>query len=212
MTTSAIPFVEFPKIPRLKRNIVVTEKIDGTNAQVWIRPKWEAEALAGYEFEPDYDTQCGDLIVRAGSRNRWLPRPGAPGEDNFGFSRWVHDFAVRLALFLGAGHHYCVRGGAGIQRRYDLDHKRFSLFNAARWPELMAAPIQIHRPPGIDVVPLLYQGPMIDTQPLLEQLRSTGSHAAPGFMRPEGIVIYHMASRSMFKQTLDKDDEPKSAT
>ena len=39
---SAVPFVEFPKIPRLKRDIVVTEKIDGTNASILV-PEDEAE-------------------------------------------------------------------------------------------------------------------------------------------------------------------------
>jgi hypothetical protein len=29
-------FVEFPKMARFAREIIVTEKIDGTNAQVWI--------------------------------------------------------------------------------------------------------------------------------------------------------------------------------
>ena len=29
-------FVEFPKIPRVSRECIITEKIDGTNASVWI--------------------------------------------------------------------------------------------------------------------------------------------------------------------------------
>lgn len=29
-------FVAFPKIPRLNRGMIVSEKIDGTNAQVWV--------------------------------------------------------------------------------------------------------------------------------------------------------------------------------
>ena len=50
-----IEFVGFNKIPRLTRGCVVTEKIDGTNAQVFI---------------PD------DLsVVLAGSRNRWITIP-----------------------------------------------------------------------------------------------------------------------------------------
>lgn len=31
-----LEFVEFPKIPRLSRDIIVTEKIDGTNAQIYL--------------------------------------------------------------------------------------------------------------------------------------------------------------------------------
>ena len=36
------------------------------------------------------------------------------------------------------------------------------------------------------------------------------SLAAPGFMRPEGIVVFHVAANTAFKQTLEKDGEPKS--
>lgn len=43
----------------------------------------------------------------------------------------------------------------------------------------------------------------------LEQLRAGGSFAAPGFMQPEGIVIFHEPSQSMFKKTLVKDEEHK---
>jgi hypothetical protein len=28
-------------------------------------------------------------------------------------------------------------------------------------------------------------------------------------MKPEGIVIYHTASRMYFKKTIDRDDKPK---
>jgi hypothetical protein len=30
-------------------------------------------------------------------------------------------------------------------------------------------------------------------------------------MKPEGIVVYHTASRSLFKVTLEKDESPKGA-
>ena len=29
-------------------------------------------------------------------------------------------------------------------------------------------------------------------------------------MKPEGIVIFHEAARTLFKKTLEKDSEPKS--
>ncbi len=32
-----------------------------------------------------------------------------------------------------------------------------------------------------------------------------GSVVSPGFMRPEGIVIFHVASGQIFKATLDGD-------
>jgi hypothetical protein len=34
----------------------------------------------------------------------------------------------------------------------------------------------------------------------------------PGFMDPEGIVVYHVAANQMFKVTLKGDDAPKSAS
>ena len=43
----------------------------------------------------------------------------------------------------------------------------------------------------------------------IEDLRAKGSYAAPGFMRPEGGVIYHVAGNYLFKKTLEKDEKPK---
>ena len=43
----------------------------------------------------------------------------------------------------------------------------------------------------------------------LEALRVRGSEAAPGFMNPEGVVIYHIAGNIGFKKTIEKDEQPK---
>ena len=40
-------------------------------------------------------------------------------------------------------------------------------------------------------------------------LRTSGSRAAPGFMKPEGVVIYHEAARQMFKMTIEGDEAGK---
>ncbi len=40
-------------------------------------------------------------------------------------------------------------------------------------------------------------------------LRIRGSVCVPGFMNPEGIVIYHIAGNLLFKKTLVHDDAPK---
>ena len=172
-------FQEFQKIPRLSRGIVVTEKIDGTNAQVAI----------------DDD---GDMHF--GSRNRWI----TPDDDNCGFARWAAENRGELSK-LGAGRHYGEWWGAGIQRRYGLTEKRFSLFNTGRWADASLLPACVH------VVPILYQGDFSQEAitAALESLRTNGSVAAPGFMRPEGIVIYHAAARMLFKKTIEKDDMPK---
>lgn len=174
-----IEFVEFPKMPRLSREIVVTEKIDGTNAQVHI-------------------TEDGRIL--AGSRTRWI----TPEADNFGFAAWVEANKADL-LTLGPGSHFGEWWGAGIQRRYGLSEKRFSLFNVDRWGEI--------RPACCSVVPVLYRGIFctrkIDDQ--LDSLMRCGSVAAPGFMKPEGVVVYHIAGRLGFKKTIEKDEVPKGA-
>lgn len=172
-------FVEFPKMPRLSREVVVTEKIDGTNSQVYI-------------------TDDGDLFV--GSRNRWITTQS----DNFEFAAWAHAHKDEL-LQLGPGAHFGEWWGAGIQRRYGLSEKRFSLFNVDRWGEA--------RPACCHVVPVLYRG-NFDTSAIdacLERLRENGSVASPGFMNPEGVVVFHIAGRVGFKKTLHKDELPKSA-
>ena len=62
-----------------------------------------------------------------------------------------------------------------------------------------------------DVVPTIYRGDFINdaVTNALEDLRTNGSKAAPGFMKPEGIVVYHTACRQYFKKTIEKDEEPK---
>jgi hypothetical protein len=199
-----VAFEEFAKIYRWTRELIITEKIDGTNAQVLIGE---------------------DGSVQAGSRNRYL----TPEADNFGFARWVQDHAEEL-LGLGPGRHFGEWWGQGIQRRYGLREKRFSLFNVRRWAEV-GAPLdettelprptnmphepvrQQHVPACCHVVPVIWSGMNAEgcVERALSSLRESGSLAAPGFMQPEGIVIFHVPSRLMFKKTLDRDEEPKGA-
>lgn len=191
-------FAEFPKIARLSRDVIVTEKIDGTNAQVFI-------------------SEYGQII--AGSRNRWI----TPHDDNFGFASWVEAHRDEL-LKLGAGRHFGEWWGQGIQRNYGLSEKRFSLFNVQRWalygtePQRIAtADPRIEKwqdvlPECCGLVPVLYRG-LFDTTAVdraIETLRLTGSAAAPGFMKPEGVVVFHVAGNVGFKKTLVKDEIPKA--
>lgn len=174
-------FQEFPSIARLSREMIVTEKIDGTNAQVYI---------------------SDDGTVRAGSRNRWL----TTDQDNFGFARWVQDHAENLRQ-LGPGRHFGEWWGQGIQRGYGLSGKVFSLFNVKRWEDRAV------RPSCCLIVPVLYRG-MFDTSEIdrvLSHLAACGSQAVPGFKKPEGIVVFHVAGNLLFKKTLDKNDEHKGA-
>ena len=198
-------FPAFPKIPRLHREVVITEKIDGTNGIIEIVP--------GSPSGNYYDRALGQAddgsywYVRAGSRNRWLlPLKGA---DNFGFADWMFGNADELVKVLGPGIHYGEWWGQGIQRGYGLDHKRFSLFNVSRWGDLL----ELERIPGLDVVPTLVTGNADNLNSLVDgalwDLEDIGSAAAPGFMNPEGVVVYHKAGNHLYKVTLEKDEEPK---
>ncbi len=173
-----INFEGFPKIPRLTRECVVTEKIDGTNAQVII-------------------TEDGEIA--AASRTRII----TPENDNYGFAKWVQDNKDEL-LKLGPGRHFGEWWGSGIQRNYGADKRRFSLFNTGRW-NYENAPICCH------VVPILYQG--LFSTDRVEQavfdLVKNGSKVFPGFMNPEGVIVYHVAANKYFKKTCYKDDEYK---
>lgn len=175
-------FQEFDKIARLSRECVITEKIDGTNGQIAIG-------------------EDGEFCV--GSRNRWLTLETG---DNFGLLLWATLHKDELIAGLGPGRHYGEWWGAGIQRRYGLTDKRFSLFNTNRWNTETPPPACCH------VVPVLYRGPFetgaVDNT--LAFLAGQGSMAAPGFMKPEGVCIYHVALNRYFKKTIEKDAEPKS--
>lgn len=183
-----VMFEGFPKIPRLNRDIVITEKIDGTNGCLVVSDEME-------------------LLVQ--SRNRFI----TPERDNFGFARWAAENVEQLVLALGPGRHFGEWWGPGIQRGYGLAEKRFSLFNTHRWgwlanPEARTARPEI--PQQLSVVPVLYEGPWVKDgiwtpQYALTQLALDGSAASPGFMRPEGIVVFHTAGSVLFKATLEGD-------
>ena len=205
-------FRPFPKMPRLSRECIITEKIDGTNASLFIS---EQEDLT-----PESKIiACFDgLSLWAGSRTRWI----TPSDDNFGFAAWAQENAHEL-IKLGPGTHFGEWWGQGIQRKYGLNEKRFSLFNVSRWALHGTEPQQIPAadpriikmqdvlPHCVGLVPTLYRGEF-DTQRVnfeLDALHDFGSQAAPGFMNPEGLVVYHIAGNFGFKKTIHNDSEPK---
>lgn len=173
------PFVGFPKIARLSRDIIVTEKIDGTNGQIVISDD--------------------GLEIQAASRTRYI----TPQDDNYGFAQWVFENKEEL-LKLGPGRHFGEWWGKGIQRNYGIDKKVFSLFNVGIWNK-------DNIPSCCSVVPVLYNG-YFNTKYIegcILHLQQEGSRAAPGFMKPEGVIIYHTAANIYFKKTLEKDEKPK---
>lgn len=191
-------FREFPKIARLSRLCIITEKIDGTNAQLWIN---------------EDGTQ-----IRAGSRSRWVTSEA----DNYGFARWVEANQEAL-LTLGPGRHFGEWWGQGVQRGYGLSEKRFSLFNVERWclhdqephpiptSDPRISKMQSVLPVCVGLVPVLYKGVFTTDacEDAIQRLRESGSMASPGFNRPEGIVCFHVAANTMFKKTLAKDEQCK---
>lgn len=200
-------FQSFPKIPRYSRDIIITEKLDGTNAQIYIEQYTD---ILDENNLPYGNPLCTykDMAIFAGSRNRWITIE----DDNFGFAKWVKENSEELVK-LGPGRHFGEWWGKGIQRGYGLDHKRFSLFNVQRWN------IQ-NIPECCSVVPTLYHGPWNMGEACsnkdaieyaIELLKSEGSLAAPGFMDPEGIIIYHTGKVNgvLFKKTIKNDEKRK---
>lgn len=205
---------------RWSRDIIVTEKIDGTNAQVFITQAGAVELAReaeGWSHEKMGIVAMADgLVMRAGSRTQWIT--AGKTTDNYGFAAWCAANAAEL-FKLGEGRHFGEWWGSGIQRKYGIANKRFSLFNVSRWydthqdgnyssepAELIAAPACCH------VVPVLIRGPnrhdAIDIT--LRLLQGRGSYAAPGFMDPEGIIVWHTAANIGFKKTIKRDEVPKS--
>ena len=136
-----------------------------------------------------------DGQVLAASRNRWI----TPDDDNFGFAAWVAEHEDELRE-LGPGRHYGEWYGRGIQRNYGLDERRFALFNTKRWGE--------ERPACCDVVPVLSHEPMFEIKYVtlvINTLSALGSYLVKGFMKPEGVVVLHVASNRTFKVTIGND-------
>jgi hypothetical protein len=195
----------------LHRDVIITEKIDGTNALIEV-----TQYFGIHDLLPDVNvcdnvlgkgerlvrTDEGVFGIRAGSRKRWI----TPRDDNYGFAAWVYDNAAELAK-LGPGNHYGEWYGRGIQRGYGLTERRFALFNASRWIDDEA------RPACCDVVPILHVTTADNLNEYVDLalfgLKATGSVMVPGFERPEGIVVYHTASGHLYKVLIENDNRPK---
>lgn len=203
-------FKPWPSIPRMsKEQVTVTEKIDGSNSAVRIRP---------FDIDDDRTNQVDTVTIDgeqwtlwAQSRKRLL-QP-VKEKDNFGFARWVYDNAVELVKVLGPGDHFGEWWGSGIQRSYGLSEKRFSLFNAPRWYEVLHPTEARSEIPNLYIVPLLYRGRFydLDVTSLRDDLVQSGSKVVPGF-RSEGMVVYMREVNASYKVLLENDDIHKWET
>jgi len=188
-----IEFKEFPKTPRLSRECIITEKIDGTNSCVLI--------------------QNGE-IIKVGSRNGWL----SLGHDSTGLVHFVEE-RKETFLQLGDGLHYGEFWGRDIRHSYSSKEQHFSLFDAHRWCNAWDEPIRYSEtqiqeklPVGLQTVPVLYRG-LFDTAKVdecIEMLKVNGSLLSqPKKIEAEGVIIYHIDGDVAFKKTLRNDDKPK---
>lgn len=160
------PFEPYGKTPRWRSQVVVTEKIDGSNCFIIV-------------------PEDPELPLAVGSRNRYI----SPGKatDNFGFAAWVADNEEKLRR-LGPGRHNGEWWGCGIGRGYGLTERRWSLFQATRWtPEVLA---ELQLPSNVHVVPILER--CEDAGSAVTQacrMLALGSVAAPGYKNPEGFIV-----------------------
>jgi hypothetical protein len=177
-------FQPWPKIPRLRNETVtITEKLNGSCACLCV-------------------TENGEVF--AASRNRWV----TPGKntDNFGFAQWVREHKEDC-LKLGIGRHFGEWYGQGIGPfSYGLKEKRLALFNTFRPADTL--------PPGIEQVKVLYQGTgsrLTDiVNGLIAKLNAEGSQHVPGYMKPEGLVVYSSLTKSRYKVLCENDEGRKS--
>lgn len=173
-------FKPYPKIERIgKFNMQISQKIHGTNAQVYI-----------------YKDETGELQLKVGSRTRWI----TPDSDNYGFAAFIYANREEFITKLGVGQHFGEWAGPGINSGEGLTEKTFILFDAWKFPPERPLPLQTK------VVPVLYQGSMDLKQidETMNKLKETGSQLVPGFMRPEGIVIILAGTR--YKKVFEAEE------
>lgn len=184
----SIEFKAFPKIPRLRHNYVVTEKIDGTNACVII---------------------TDDGQVAAQSRSRLI----TPEDDNYGFALWTQQNADALREVLKPGYHFGEWWGVGINRNYGLHERRFSLFNVflanVGYDEQYEMHFDGHGPMvgPCHVVPVIGWGSdfgIFDAEAMEDWMKKVGSVAARHYMNPEGFMVWHQRANQYFKHPFGK--------
>lgn len=183
-------FVDFGKIARFRDTynpVTISEKIDGSQG--------------GLNFDAD-----GNLTVQ--SRKKVLD-----ADNGDGFFNWATENRESLFRDLGPGVHFGEWYGRKIQRTYGLDHKRFALFNAARFRDAEFETL------NLETVPLLFHGVVGDlgvdlyVDAALDYLNHYGSAAVPGFRNYEGVVVFFTSNRTGYKVIVNgKGGQQKTVT
>lgn len=186
--TTAPEFERFGSIKALsKMEMSITQKIHGSNAQVYI-----------------FEKEDGSMDLVCGSRTRWI----YPQQDNYGFANFVHQNKEAFIRLLGPGRHYGEWAGPGINSGEGLSQKTFCLFAWWRWEgqEL---------PPQTTTVPVLYRGPISleEVDRVMQELKESGSKLVPGYMHPEGAVVQFGGVRykKVFKAEETALERPKTS-
>lgn len=202
-------FEPYPKTPRMRASeMTITEKIDGTNAQILIEGG-QIVCIGSRKREIFPEGSVVNLDVKQCCETEYLK-----GTDNAGFASWVRENEEGLTEFLGDGRHFGEWAGPGIQGNpLDLSRKLFFLFNTHRNPGEKFAAIG-HLVPDLRSVPIVYTGPfnllMVGTAHedlLREGSRVSLSDRDSSDGVPEGIIISAFGQK--FKRT--SDDRPKGA-
>lgn len=157
---TSVDFVAWPKIPRnVLGGMVITEKMDGTNACVII----EEGKIVG--------VQSRKRMINVGKEN-----------DNYGFASYVSQNEEKF-LQLGEGRHYGEWAGLGINGNpHCLPIKEFYLFDTRRWGEHNPPP------EGIKVVRTLYND-RVDLDVVDSVMNQLADYAKEQGYKPEGIVV-----------------------
>lgn len=172
-------FKSFGKIENIsKMYMSITQKIHGSNGQIYI-------------FE-----EGSDFNMLIGSRTRWI----TPDDDNYGFAKFCLERKDEIINLLGPGRHFGEWAGPGINAGEGLAEKTFFLFNWQKFKDPMP------KPPNFSTVPVLYTGKlsMQMIESVMDDLKTTGSRIAQGYMKPEGIVI--KVDETYYKKTFDKEE------
>ncbi len=180
-------FKSFKKIPYYsdKVEITITQKMDGTNAQINI-----------------FEDEKGNIQAIPCSRNRVI----SVDDDNYGFARFVDHNKEELIELLGVGRHYGEWCGPGIQTGEGLKYKTLFLFDRQKMYERKT--VQKCRALKIHPVPLLLED-LVKIEDvnknILEKfnmLKNLGS-CFNGFNNPEGIVVEMFGQ--LFKYTYERE-------